>query len=633
MKKKLWAIILTLCLIVGCLGAPGLAESAQTGVDIASLFSKRDISGDYDAAEAVAIRLTGESASCDSAAVTVDGGVVTITDEGVYVLSGTLNGMIIVDAEKTDKVQLVLDGAAVTSATSAALYVRQADKVFVTLAEGAGNTLANGGEFVAIDENDIDAAVFSKEDLTLNGAGSLTVLSPAGHGVVSKDDLAVTGGTYVVEAAGHGLSGKDSVRILDGAFTLTAGKDGIHSENNDDADKGFVAIAGGDFAIAADGDGVSASNDLQIDGGRFTIVTGGGSANATAHAGARGFGGFSPNGYTGGEPAESTGGLSEIGMPAGGRQGGGHRGGQTPGGQTPGGQMPGGWDNWDASSSADSVSCKALKADGALILNGGAFSIDAADDAIHAGSDIVIGGGSYDIATGDDGVHTDENLIINDCAMNITQSYEGLEGLTITINGGDIALVSSDDGLNAAGGNDGSGFGGWGDMFSAGSDSQLVINGGTLTVNAQGDGLDSNGALVINGGVIRVSGPTNSGNGALDYGASAAINGGSIIAVGASGMAVSFGSGSTQGSIMVNVGSQSAGSTVTLTDANGQVLLSWQPEKAYQSVVVSCEGLQVGGAYTLTAGSYSEEITLSSISYGASSGMGGFGGGFGGGWR
>ena len=670
MKKKILSIILVLSLIFGCFAACGLAEESAAGTDIASLFTKRDSKTDYD--EAVTIQLSGDSVSCDSDAVSIEGGTVTITGEGAYILSGTLeDGMVIVDVEKSQKVQLVLDNASITSATSAALYVRQADKVFVTLAEGTENTLANGGEFVAIDDNDIDAALFSKDDLTLNGAGSLTVSSPAGHGIVSKDDLAVTGGSYAIEAASHGLSGKDSVRILNGSFTITAGKDGIHSEN-DDADKGFVAIADGSFTITAEGDGISASGYLQIDGGTFSVTCGGGSANAASYASQwnMGQGGFRP--MDGEETLSSDdSGFTALGMPGRGGQQGGPRGGQNGGmgGQMPGGQMPqmpggqqdgqqapdgempdmpdgsmpempgnmqqgrmGGWNGWGGSSTgADGVSCKGLKADGDIILNGGDFTLDTADDAIHSNGSVSINGGSFEIATGDDGVHADEDLVINECAMNITESYEGLEGLTITVNGGEISLVSSDDGLNAAGGNDQSGFGGRGDMFGS-SASSLVINGGTLTVNAQGDGLDSNGTLTVNGGTVYVSGPTNSGNGAMDCGLSAVVNGGTVIAVGASGMAVGFGGDSTQGSIMVNVGNQAAGSAVTLTDETGKVLASWTPEKNYQNVVISCEGMVQGGTYTLSAGSYSEQITLSSIAYGAAGGMGGMGGMRGGRW-
>jgi len=145
---------------------------------------------EYDEEASAKITLSGDSASSDSDAVQISDSTVTITDEGTYILSGTLhNGMIVVNAEDTDKVRLVLNGADITNSTSAAIYILEADKVFITTASGTENTLGNGGEYVAIDDNNIDAVVFSKSDLTLNGAGTLAINASAGHGVVSKDDL------------------------------------------------------------------------------------------------------------------------------------------------------------------------------------------------------------------------------------------------------------------------------------------------------------------------------------------------------------------------------------------------------------------------------------------------------------
>ena len=238
----------------------------------ADAFSNRDLSGTYDASTAVRIALNGASAFADSDAVTVSGAVVTIRAAGTYVLSGALdNGTVIVDAGKEDKVQIVLNNASIHSDTFAALYVRQADKVFVTLADGSVNALSNGGTFEAIDDNSVDGAVFSKDDLTFNGNGKLTVTSPAKHGVVCKDDLVIAGGVYEITAASHAISGKDSVSVAGGSFTLAAGKDGIHSENSDDAEKGNIYVTEGTFNIAAVSDGVSASGISQIDGGTFNI--------------------------------------------------------------------------------------------------------------------------------------------------------------------------------------------------------------------------------------------------------------------------------------------------------------------------------------------------------------------------
>ena len=231
----------------------------------------------------VQIELNGDSAEASSDSVEINGSTVTITEEATYVISGTLNdGMIVVNASDTAKVHLVLAGADINSETSAPIYVPEADKVLVSLADGTENILSNGGTFEQIDDNNIDAVIFSKQDLTLNGSGSLEVISPAGHGIVCKDDLAVTGGTYSIESASHGLDANDSVRITgDTDIAADTGKDGIHSENNDDDSLGFVYISGGSFSLEAEGDGISAGSYMQVSDGVFDLLAGGGSENGS----------------------------------------------------------------------------------------------------------------------------------------------------------------------------------------------------------------------------------------------------------------------------------------------------------------------------------------------------------------
>lgn len=254
----------------------GVASQGSTAgienLDIEDMFSNRDKEVGFDEASDTVITLTGNGAACDSKAVQIDGSTVTITDEGTYIVSGSLSdGQLVVDAEDSDKLQIVLNGADITCESSAPIYIKQADKVFITLAANTENNLAVTGEFVTIDDNNIDSAIFSKGDLTINGLGRLKVTTAAGHGIVSKDDLVVTGGTFEIQATGHGLCGKDSVRIADGNFNITVDKDGIHSENEDDTALGFVYIAGGNFAITAEDDGIHAGAQLVIDGGNISI--------------------------------------------------------------------------------------------------------------------------------------------------------------------------------------------------------------------------------------------------------------------------------------------------------------------------------------------------------------------------
>ena len=740
-----------------------------------------------------------------SSGVSISGNIITITKEGTYVFSGALSeGQIVVDADSA-KVQLVLDNADITCASSAAIYVKNADKTFITLAEGSENILMNTAEYEAIDDNNIDAVIFSKDDLTLNGKGTLTINSEYGHGIVSKDDLKLVGGTYNITAENHALSGKDSVRIADGTYNLTSGKDGIHSENADDDEKGFVYIASGDFTIESTGDGIDASYVVQIDDGDFDITAGDGAENATKTyndmpgGGTRdNMGGGAPGGVaqdgeapSGGKPSgdktsgdktsgDATGGDTTSEDTSGGNLKGGDgsdesvsgsasgkQTGQTPpdrpdgdsfdgsrpdekasdntGGQTA--QTPPdkpGTDTSDAqqsdknsqskdiadnttasgapsdtgseaasstssdtdseaasstssdtdseaasstSSDTDSTSTKGIKSDGALYVNGGTFTINSADDAFHSNSDVTINDGTYTISSGDDGMHADSALLVNGGTITVTESYEGLEGLNITINDGKIDIAASDDGMNAAGGNDQSGFGGMGgDGFKgmqapdaaqksddtsentqksddssdtaqttgsitvaaqkqdntsdtaqttgnitvaaqksdnisvasqdtdAASDDEMwmVINGGYVHVLADGDGLDSNGDLTINGGEVYVDGPSDNGNSAIDYGEKSSfyINGGTVVAVGSSGMAEDVSSDSKQQVAFVKLDSQADAGDVTLKDTDGNEIISYTAQKKYDCVIISTADLQAGQTYTLSASGSESEVSL-----------------------
>lgn len=436
-------------------------------LDTSDMFTDRDLNPDYDKAEEIVLSDSGSTSTSKN--VSVEGSTITINKEGVYHITGSLSdGMIIVDSDKTDKIQLVLDGVTIHSDTSAAIYVRQADKVFVTLAEGSVNELSSGESYVAIDDNSIDAVIFSKDDLTLNGSGVLNITSPAAHGIVSKDDLVITGGDYHITAKQHGFAANDSVRIANGAYEIHAEEDGIHVDDSDDSSTGFVYIENG-------------------------------------------------------------------------------------------------------------------------ILN-----INAGDDGIHGTTNVKVAGGSIDIPT----------------------CYEGIEARVVEIAGGNINIVSSDDGINAASASTESG-----GFFDTDNGAAIIISGGTISVNAEGDGVDSNGSLEISGGTIYVAGPVNDGDGALDYGTTAKVTGGTIVMYGSSGMAENF-SEAEQGTVMVLVGTQQAGTDICIKDADGKGIVSLTTEKKYSSVIISSPDIKEGKTYTLTAGTYSEDITMDSLLVGAS-GMGG----------
>lgn len=522
------------------------------------------------------VACSGSAITADTDTVACKDGIVTVTGQATYQFSGDLTGMVVVDAGKEDTVQLILSGVRIHSQTSAAIYVRKAARVIVILAEETENVLSNGGSFQSVDESAIDGAVFSKKDLAFTGSGSLKIDSPAGHGIVCKDNLLIAEGSYTITSAGHGLDANDSIRIGNAALTIDAGKDGIHAENADDASLGFVYLSGSSMKVEAEGDGISAGAWLQLEDGSYQLLCGGGSENGTK-ADSGSYGDFMGGGFGG------------------------------PGG--PGGHR-------SADTQTDSTSMKGVKAGASLLINGGTIDIDSADDAIHADVSLVINSGSFTIASGDDALHAEEVLTITNCDMTVSESYEALEAHKVYITGGKIHAVSTDDGINAAGGNDASGTGGRDEKFGGmgrpggNSDGVVEISGGSVYLNASGDGIDSNGSLTITGGYTVVCGPTRGDTAVLDYDTAATIDGGTFIGTGAVMMAQTLTSNSDQGVVAAySQGGFRAGTELTLTDENGKQVLSYTPELDFQLIILSTPDMVSGASYVLTAGQATATVT------------------------
>lgn len=557
-------------------------------------FSDSDINWEYDEEAAVFIKLDDINTSIDGNGASANNNIITISDEGTYIITGTLtDGHIVVDAQNTDKIKLVFRSVNIKCSNFAALYIKQADKVFLTLDPDSKNTLQSGESYkLSSDEQNIDGVIFSKDDFTINGTGYLEIISNYKHAVVSKDDLVITGGIIDITSNDRGFSGKDCVKIKDGTFTLNTKGDAIESENTEDDTKGYVYIAGGTFDIASESDGIYAESAMLIDNGSFNIVTAGGSKNASSY-----------------DKAE-------------------------------GGRPFGDFDSRTSENSTDTISTKAIKSDSEIKINGGTFNIDSLDDALHTNASLTVAGGTFTISSGDDGIHADKDLLITGGNITINTSYEGLEGTTVTVTDGEVTLTASDDGINAANSTSSSntatnfrGMGGGMGEYESGT--YVKITGGTIKVDANGDGIDSNGDLYIEGGTTYVSGPTNDGNSTLDYAGTGKITGGTFIGTGSSGMAQNFSNDSTKCVLMYGFSNYiSADTEVTLKDSSGNVLVSYTAPKQFSSIIISLSELTKGQTYTLNYGSESADITLNSVitSQGISGGMGGgnFGGGMGG---
>lgn len=654
MNKKLMSLLTAVAIIVSLSGCTNSAEDSEektktavataSEINVSEMFTDSDKEVGYDEENSSKIELNKTTVTSNSNDVSIDGTTVTIKNEGTYIVSGELeNGKIVVDSEKTDKLQIVLNWVNISCEGSAPIYVKQADKVFVTLANDTTNTLTSTGEYETSEDN-VDATIFSKDDLTLNGTGTLTVKSESGHGIVSKDDLVVASGTYSINAASHGLSANDSIRIADGKFSITSGKDGLHSENTDDTKLGYIYVADGEFNITAGYDALDASSAIQSDGGTFDVTTGGGSAKAASKRGGAPEG-EKPSGErpkmpsrdgekpTGEPPTDMQNGEKPTGNPPSGREN------EEPpakpdveSSQQNSTSESGNTTNENTSNKSENTnttentsteestnSMKGLKAETNLVLNGGTYNIDSCDDSIHSNKDITITDGTYSIKSGDDAIHAEETTKITNGNINVTKSYEGIEGLDIELKGGKITIVADDDGINAAGGNDDSGtvepFENKGGMNEA-TNGSITISGGTIDINASGDGIDANGNLTVTGGTTYVSGSENGGNSALDYSGDAKITGGTFVAVGMSEMSQNFGDESTQGVIMINKdNTQEKDTKIILKDSSGEELVSYTSKKSFNSVLVSCKGIEKDGSYTLSIGDEDSAVQMSSLVY------------------
>ena len=470
LKKILPVILIIAILLTGCTSANTGADENAAGsavTETAALlnavvsptsevvvdpeFTENDLKTDYEESTAAHITLDGSDIQVEGAGASAKDGVLTISKAGTYVIAGELSdGQIIVDAGDEDKVRIVLNGVSINCSDNAPIYVKNADKVFITLNDNTVNTLTDKSEYAQNDENTVDGVIFSKADMTINGEGTLNITANYKHGIVSKDDLVITGGIFHITSVKDAFNGEDCIKIKDGVFNLSSSNgNGFSSKNDEDTTKGYVYILGG--------------------------------------------------------------------------------------------------------------------------------------------------------------------------TINITNSVEGIEGTAIIVEGGIIDLTSRDDGFNAASASTteneiGDAMGPGGGAMGNDENCYLSISGGTIKVNASGDGLDSNGSIYISGGNISVSGPTSGGNGSLDYNGTADISGGTVAVAGSAGMAQGFSDTSSQYSLLYNFTSViAAGTEVTLTDEDGNIVSSYMPDKEYQSVVISSQDLKQGATYTLTCGSQTADIELTSI--------------------
>ncbi len=565
-KFNLIAIVLTALVLVGIICAMFLPQDILTG-NATGVFNYSDLHTvtiteddyytDYAKSSPVKINLLGDYAEASSRNVKIDGCDVTILGGGVYVLSGTLNdGTVIVDSEDGGEARLILNGVNITSSDFSAIDIRQSSKTVISLVEGTENILTDASAYNEVKNTDgeTSAALCSKDDLVINGNGSLVINANFADGIRANDTLKITGGNIKITAVDDGINANDYIAVFNALIKVESGGDAIKCEHTEEA-KGFIATENTEISVVSGGDGVCASSALYMNETKADIISGGGNENAVKKQ--SDFGRFGAK---------------------------------------------------NLANTDDTPSTKSIKAGTNIVINGGSFNLDSAEDAIHSDKDVTINKGTFEILSGDDAVHAELSLILEPQTLNIVKCYEGLEGAYITINGGDISIISSDDGINASGENSSGGMmmppgmrGG--EEKTSEEDIWLTVNDGHIYIETSGDGFDSNGSAVINGGFLEIYGPENSGNGSIDVGDGGYVlimNGGSILAAGSSGMAEHPIENSPQQSLTFYIDeTHDAGSAIRISDSAGNEIISGISNKRFNWICISTPNLTEGETYTL----------------------------------
>ncbi len=522
-------------------------------------FEEDELNALWDENNSTKITLKNSSVDISGNGASVSENTITISSAGTYIINGNLNnGQIVINAGKKDIVKLVLNNVSISSSSSPAIYSEKSQKTIIILPNGTINSLSDGSNYVSeISSNETEdssspnAAIFCQDDLTITGGGSLNISGNAHNGITSKDILRIVNGNINVKAQNNGITGRDNLAIIGGKITVDVMGDGIRSTyiETDNSSKGHIFIENSDITITSLQDGIQSAKDLTITSGTFNITAGGGFDGV--HKTSNDF----PKGF------EST---------------------------------------------SDSISKKAIKAGSLITINNGKITTNSYEDSIHCNGNIQINGGNFELSAGDDAVHADDTLTITNGNINIVSSYEGLEANNINISGGTIDLVSFDDGINAAGGNDSSGFGGGhpqDNFINNQSTAQFNISDGTIYINSESDGIDSNAEINISGGTIIINGTTSGGNSIIDHDGSCEITGGILVGSGTSDMLEMPEETSTQNTVAIIFNSpQNSGMLCYISDSTGNIISAVTPPKNFDCIILSSPLLKTGETYSVYIG-------------------------------
>lgn len=548
-------------------------------LDVDTHYSEQDLS--WDASSETAIDLSNPTATDG---VTVEDGTLTITKAGTYKLSGEYQGQIKVETADSDAVRLVLDNANITNSSGAALNVVNADEVILYSASGTTNTISDGADYTATGEDDPDAVVYSKADLTIAGEGTLKVNGNHEDGIHTSDGLVIASGTLEVNAANTGIKGKDYVDILGGTINVTAQQDGIKSTNDTDEGKGWTRLSNGTVTVNAGDDGFKASRVVEISGGSLTVEqsdegieaqyinVSGGNVNVTS---------------------------ADDGMNA--------------------SLKTSNSESTDSSENTSDTANQQQNNQQQGSIPGGQQSGTSNQQQQGMGQPPAMSGTSQDGTSqnGASGTAQQQNNTQNQGNQNMGQppAMPGGNAQDGTSQNGTSGTAQQGMGQPPQGGMPGGGGGGTFEVI----DAAINVSGGHVTVNAEGDGIDSNGVTTLSGGTLIVNGPSQGGNAALDTNGDLLLNGATVLSGSTADMFEAPSTNSTSGYLkLTNSSGFEQGSTVQVADSSGKVVANYKVTKSnVQLVLVSSSSIVKGQSYTAYTTTSAVDSNATSLASGA----------------
>ena len=509
-------------------------------LDVDTHYSEQDLS--WDTSSETAIDLSNPTATDG---VTVEDGTLTITKAGTYKLSGEYQGQIKVKTADSDVVRLVLDNANITNSSGAALNVVNADEVILYSASGTTNTISDGADYTATGEDDPDAVVYSKADMTIAGEGTLKVNGNHEDGIHTSDGLVIASGTLEVNAANTGIKGKDYVDILGGTINVTAQQDGIKSTNDTDEGQGWTRLSNGTVTVNAGDDGFKASRVVEISGGSLTVE------------------------------------QSDEGIEA---------------------QYINVFGGDVNVTSADDGMNASLKTSDSESTDSSANTSDTANQQQNNQQQGSLPGGQQS------GTSNQQQQGMGQPPAMSGTSQDG------TSQNGTTGTGQQGMGQPPQGGMPGGG----GGTFEV-IDAAINVSGGHVTVNAEGDGIDSNGVTTLSGGTLIVNGPSQGGNAALDTNGDLLLNGATVLSGSTADMFEAPSTNSTSGYLkLTNSSGFEQGSTVQVADSSGKVVANYKVTKSnVQLVLVSSSSIVKGQSYTAYTTTSAVDSNATSLASGA----------------